>query len=77
MNRVLESLNRLPKTSSSLFQAPHPLSLEAEPVKKQMQVLTEMTFIYVLKLLGVEDEKTLAKLVSRLRKGTPFYDFTF
>ena len=51
--------------------------MEAEPVKKQMQVLTEMTFIYVLKLLGVEDEKTLAELVSRLREGTPFYDFTF
>ncbi len=77
MNRVLESLNRLPKTSSYLFQTPLPVSMEAEPVKKQMQVLTEMTFIYVLKLLGVEDEKTLAELVSRLREGTPFYDFTF
>lgn len=77
MTATLESLNRLPKTSSSLFQTPLPVSMEAEPVKKQMQVLAEMTFIYVLKLLGVEDEKTLAELVSRLREGTPFYDFTF
>ena len=53
-----------------------PVALGAPSVKKQMQLLTELTFIYILKLLGVEDEAKLAEIVSRLREGTPFYNFT-
>lgn len=77
MTATLERLNHLKQTTSSLKKSPVPVSLEAEPVKKQMQFLTEMTFIYILKLLGVEDEEKLAQIVSRLREGTPFYNFTF
>ena len=73
----LSALHRLQQTSTSLHSSPVPVSVEYPPVKKQMQLLTEMTFIYVLKLLGVEDEKTLAEIVVRLREGTPFYNFTF
>ena len=75
--KTFATLNRLKQKSYTLISSPIPVSLEHPPVKKQMQVLTEMTFIYVLKLLGVEDEKTLAELVARLREGTPFYNFTF
>ena len=75
--KATDSLSRLEQTSFSLLKAPVPVSREAEPVKKQMQLLTELTFIYILKLLGVEDEKKLAEIVSRLREGTPFYQFTF
>ena len=75
--KATDSLSRLEQTSFSLLKAPVPVSREAEPVKKQMQLLTELTFIYILKLLGVEDEKKLAEIVSRLREGTPFYHFTF
>ena len=77
MNVTLSALHRLQQTSVSLLASPVPVSTEHPPIKKHMQVLTEMTFIYVLKLLGVEDEKTLAELVARLREGTPFYNFTF
>lgn len=74
---TLEALLQLQQASFSLLNAPVPVSVNAEPIKKQLQFITELTFIYILKLLGVEDEKKLAEIVSRLREGTPFYDFTF
>ncbi len=73
---TLNTLKELKNTSSALKKQPIPVELEAPAVKKEMQFLTEMTFIYVLKLLGVEDENQLEKIVSRLREGTFFYTFT-
>lgn len=74
--KTLTALAELKNTYTSLKTAPIPVQLEAPAVKKEMQFLTEMTFIYVLKLLGVEDEKQLEAIVSRLREGTFFYTFT-
>lgn len=75
--KSVESLQLLQQTSFSLLSAPVPVAQEYPSVKTQLQILTELTFIYVLKLLGVEDEKKLESILSRLRKGTLFYDFTF
>ena len=77
MRLTLASLNQVQQTSASLRKSQIiPTHLESPPVKNKMQYLTEMTFIYILKLLGVEDEEKLSEIVSRLKEGTPFYDFT-
>lgn len=73
---AIDSLNNLQQTSSSLVDAPIPVDLVHPPVQFQMGYLLELTFIYVLKLLGVEDEMKLAEIMSHLRKGSLFYDFT-
>lgn len=74
--RTLSFLNALRQTSSSLLTSPIPVESKHEPVEFQMRILNEMTFIYVLKLLGVEDEAKLAEIMSRLRRGSFFYSFT-
>ena len=71
-----KALHDLYQTSRSLPATSVPVSTDTPSVKKQMQILTELTFIYVLKLLGIEDEKQLSHILSRLRTGTLFYDFT-
>lgn len=73
----LEALSQLNQKSSSLHSLEIPVSSEYAPIKKELQFLTEMTFIYILKLLGVEDDKKLSDIILRLKKGTPFYDFVF
>lgn len=73
---TLKSLNLLQQTSSSLLSTPIPVALSQPPIQYQMRFLTELTFIHVLKLLGVEDEAKLAEIISHLRKGSLFYDFT-
>lgn len=75
--KTLEALNQLKQKSSSLRSLEIPVSSEFAPIKKELQFLTEMTFIYILKLLGVEDDKKLSDIITRLKKGTPFYDFVF
>lgn len=74
--RTLNFLNALRQTSSSLLTSPIPVESKHQPVEFQMRILNEMTFIYVLKLLGVEDEAKLAEIMSRLRRGSFFYRFT-
>lgn len=74
--KTLESLKVLKSTCNSLKSNVIPVSIEYPPIKTEMQFITEMTFIYVLRLLGVEDEEQLEKIVSRLREGTFFYTFT-
>ena len=77
MSLTLAALNHLNQSSASLRSMQFvPTHRESQPVKKQMAYLTEMTFIYILKLLGVEDEAKLSEIVSHLKEGTPFYDFT-
>ena len=74
MSRTFSALKQLNQTSASLRNSQFvPTHLEFPPVKKQMQYIAEMTFIYILRLLGVEDEKKLAEIVLRLKEGTPFY----
>ncbi len=73
----LEALSQLNQKSSSLHSLEISVSSEYAPIKKELQFLTEMTFIYILKLLGVEDDKKLSDIILRLKKGTPFYDFVF
>lgn len=75
--KSLEVLNQLKLKSSSLRSFENPVSSESASIKKELQFLTEMTFIYILKLLGVEDDKKLSDIILRLKKGTPFYDFVF
>ena len=75
--KSLEALSQLKLKSSSLRSLEIPVSSESAPIKKELQFLTEMTFIYILKLLGVEDDKKLSDIILRLKKGTPFYDFVF
>lgn len=75
--KSLEALNQLKLKSSSLRSFENPVSSESVSIKKELQFLTEMTFIYILKLLGVEDDKKLSDIILRLKKGTPFYDFVF
>lgn len=75
--KSLEALSQLNQKSSSLHSLEIPVSSEYAPIKKELQFLTEMTFIYILKLLGVEDDKKLSEIISHLKKGTPFYDFVF
>lgn len=74
--RTLNFLNALRQTSSSLLTSPIPVESKYQPVEFQMRILNEMTFIYVLKLLGVEDEAKLAEIMPRLRRGSFFYSFT-
>lgn len=74
--KTLESLKVLKSTCNSLKSNVIPVAIEYPPIKTEMQFITEMTFIYVLRLLGVEDEKQLEKIVTRLREGTFFYTFT-
>ncbi len=75
--KTVNSLDKLKQTVSSFASMSVPVSTNHEPVKRQMLTLTEMTFVYILKLLGVEDEEKLGKIVLQLRKGTLLYDFTF
>lgn len=75
--KSLDSLNQLKVKSSSMRSMEIPVSSKSVPIKKALRFLTEMTFIYILKLLGLEDDKKLSDIVTRLKKGTFFYDFVF
>ena len=77
MSATLTALGQLQNSSLSLPSATIPVHREHTPVKEQLTLLTELTFIYILRLLGVEDAKKLSEILSHLRKGTLFYDFTF
>ena len=77
MSISVTALENLKRTSLELSSYNIPTDREFPPVKRELQFITELTFIYILKLLGLEDEKKLAEIISHLRQGTPFYDFTY
>ena len=62
--KSLDSLNQLKVKSSSLRSMEIPVSSKSVPIKKALRFLTEMTFIYILKLLGLEDDKKLSDIVT-------------
>lgn len=77
MSISVTALEKLKRTNLELSSYDIPTDREFPPVKRELQLLTEYTFIYILKLLGIEDEKKLSEILLRLKEGTPFYDFTF
>ena len=73
---ALKTLNQLGKISSQLASRPFPADETAIQVKKQIQTLNELTFIYVLTLMVEENEQKLNEIILNLTEGTEFYDFT-
>lgn len=74
--QTLKSLQQLQKTSSSMHSLLFPTEEGAGHIQKQIQNLTEMTFVYVLNLMAEENEQKLGEIVTNLPQDSDFYGFT-
>ena len=75
--KSIASLQQLYKTSISLSSILFPLERNVPVIKKQIDILQEITSLHILKLVVEEDEQELHRILMRLCEGTHFYAFTF